>query len=214
VVHTVDEEDFPFSPIASSFVFGERNNSVEFSQRGAKGIPKAVGPIVQEFNSPLHYEMHEFRDSMSKTSDDSLTYSLEGGLLQPDQQWVPARSFHYIKTGNGVEIVELGCSSRVFNGYLEVNHSGRFSIDLQRGPRLERHRNARNTGDKTPEVLLRIVKEANDMNHKKRTNAKYGCFSQCKCLVYISYTSQLLNIISVLVLLLSVTFIYLSIFTI
>lgn len=186
-MHTVDEEDFPFSPIASSFVFGERNNGVEFSQRG-RGFPKSVGPIVQEFSSPPEFDMHEYKDSLSNTSEEtSLTSPLEGSIL-PDHQWIPTKSFHYIK-GHGVEIHELGCSSRVFSGYLEVNRSGRFSIDLQRGPRLERHRSARVPKiDKTPEVLLRLVKDANSMSQKKRPSSKHGCFSQCKCLVYISYT--------------------------
>jgi hypothetical protein len=159
-VHTLDEEDFPFSPIASSFVFGEHNNSVEFSQRGGRsGIPRAVGPIVQEFTSS-NFELLDFQETMSNLSEGSHTYSLESGFL------------------------ELGTSNRVFNGYIEINHSGRFSIDLQRGPRLERHQGWSAAIEKTPDVLLRIVEEASSMSHRRRSNAtKYGCFSTCRCLV-------------------------------
>ena len=184
MVHTLDEEDFPFSPIASSFVFGEHNNSVEFSQRGGRsGIPRAVGPIVQEFTSS-NFELIDFHETMSNLSEGSHTYSLEGGFLQPEQDWIPTKSFHYIK-GPNVEIVELGTSNRVFNGYIEINHSGRFSIDLQRGPRLERHQGWSAAIEKTPDVLLRIVEEASSMSHRRRSNAtKYGCFSTCRCLVH------------------------------
>ena len=145
--------------------------------------------LCRSFPLPPEFDMQEYRDSLSNTSEETaLAYPLEGGILQPDHQWIPTKSFHYIK-GHGVEIHELGCSSRVFSGYLEVNRSGRFSIDLQRGPRLERHRSARVPKmDKTPEVLLRLVKDANNMSQKKRPSSKHGCFSQCKCLVYISYT--------------------------
>lgn len=181
-VHTLDEEDFPFSPIASSFVFGEHNNSVEFSQRGGRsGIPRAVGPIVQEFTSS-NFELLDFQETMSNLSEGSHTYSLESGFLQPELDWIPTKSFHYIK-GPSVEIVELGTSNRVFNGYIEINHSGRFSIDLQRGPRLERHQGWSAAIEKTPDVLLRIVEEASSMSHRRRSNAtKYGCFSTCRCL--------------------------------
>ena len=182
-MHTLDEEDFPFSPIASSFVFGEHNNSVEFSQRGGRsGIPRAVGPIVQEFTSS-NFELLDFQETMSNLSEGSHTYSLESGFLQPELDWIPTKSFHYIK-GRSVEIVELGTSNRVFNGYIEINHSGRFSIDLQRGPRLERHQGWSAAIEKTPDVLLRIVEEASSMSHRRRSNAtKYGCFSTCRCLV-------------------------------
>ncbi len=231
----MDEEDFPFSPIASSFVFGEHNNSVEFSQRergvgggvhgrssGRSIIPKAVGPIVQQFyntaipmwiSSAAHEELQQqFAESnlpatsfnetslycrhssmiMSATSstatssccsaddqDDSLTYSLETGVLEPQgrqqqqqqQQWIPtSRSFHYNIRYN-----------------LQVNRSGRFSIDLQRGPRLER-RLSRSTRlqheDHTPEVLIRIVNDAANLGNSvpKKPSSKTSC-SQCKCLV-------------------------------
>lgn len=184
MVHTLDEEDFPFSPIASSFVFGEHNNSVEFSQRGGRsGIPRAVGPIVQEFTSAT-FELHDLQETMSNLSEGSHTYSLESGFLQPELDWIPTKSFHYIK-GPNIEIVELGTSNRVFNGYIQINHSGRFSIDLQRGPRLERHLSSRYNIEKTPDVLLRIVEEARSMSHRRRSNAaKYGCFSTCRCLVH------------------------------
>lgn len=186
MVHTLDEEDFPFSPIASSFVFGEHNNSVEFSQRGGRsGIPRAVGPIVQEFTSS-NFELHDFQETMSTASEGSHTYSLESGFLQPELDWIPTKSFHYIKGPNVGINLELGTSSRgVFNGYIEINHSGRFSIDLQRGPRLERHLSSRYNIEKTPDVLLRIVEEAHSMSARRRSNAtKYGCFSNCRCLVH------------------------------
>ncbi|CAM6041576.1 unnamed protein product [Sphagnum compactum] len=227
VVHTVDEEDFPFSPIASSFVFEENNNSVEFSSRGGGGegggalsagmIPKAVGPIVQEFTTTntivpqfenqLPREFYE-EDSRVLTSDNSvtsneLTHSLETGALEPQQQqqqWVPTKSFHYIR-GNGIDMVhELSFSSSAAfsHGYLELlNTSGRFSIDLQRSPRLERHRSSSsrlqqqcNHKSSTPEVLIRIMKDATNLNNpkKKKTTkkqqpapSKTSC-SQCKCL--------------------------------
>lgn len=189
----LDEEDFPFSPIASSFVFGERN-SVEVSKRSAgRGIPKAVGPIVQQFTSmpsPQFDHIHEYPSDSghsegggSCSDEQSLTYSLEGGTLQLEQEWIPTKSFHYIK-GQGVEIVELGCSSRVFSGYIEISHSGRFDVDLETGPRIQRQ------SARTPEVLIRLVKDATKLGHKKKPGSKYGCFSQCKCLVYISYTSH------------------------
>ncbi len=223
-MHTVDEEDFPFSPIASSFVFGENNNSVEFSSRGGEGegggalsagmIPKAVGPIVQEFTTThtivpqfenqLPREFYE-EDSRVLTSDNSvtsneLTYSLETGALEPQQQqqqqqqWVPTKSFHYIR-GNGIDMVhELSFSSSAAfsHGYLELlNTSGRFSIDLQRSPRLERHRSRSNHKSSTPEVLIRIMKDATNLNNPKKKKtikkqqpppSKTSC-SQCKCLV-------------------------------
>jgi len=225
-VHTVDEEDFPFSPIASSFVFEENNNSVEFSSRGGGGegggalsagmIPKAVGPVVQEFTTTntivpqfenqLPREFYE-EDSGVLTSDNSvtsneLTYSLETGALEPQQQqqWVPTKSFHYIR-GNGIDMVhELSFSSSAAfsHGYLELlNTSGRFSIDLQRSPRLERHKSSSsrlqqqyNHKSSTPEVLIRIMKDATNLNNpKKKTTkkqqpppSKTSC-SQCKCLV-------------------------------
>lgn len=231
----MDEEDFPFSPIASSFVFGEHNNSMEFSQRergvgggvhgrssGRSIIPKAVGPVVQQlYNStnPMsttcaaHEELQQqFAEanlsgtSFNETSlycrhssmimstasstatssscccaddhDDSLTYSLETGVLEPQgrqqqqqQQWIPtSRSFHYNIRYN-----------------LQVNRSGRFSIDLQRGPRLER-RLSRSTRlqheDHTPEVLIRIVNDAANLGNSgpKTPSSKNSC-SQCKCLV-------------------------------
>lgn len=222
MVHTVDEEDFPFSPIASSFVFEENNNSVEFSSRGGGGalsagmIPKAVGPVVQEFTTTntivpqfenqLPREFYE-EDSGVLTSDNSvtsneLTYSLETGALEPQQQqqWVPTKSFHYIR-GNGIDMVhELSFSSSAAfsHGYLELlNTSGRFSIDLQRSPRLERHKSSSsrlqqqyNHKSSTPEVLIRIMKDATNLNNpKKKTTkkqqpppSKTSC-SQCKCLV-------------------------------
>lgn len=227
----MDEEDFPFSPIASSFVFGEHNNSVEFSERergvggvhgrssGRSIIPKEVGPIMQQLyntanpmstSSAAHEELQQqFAESnlpatsfnenslycrhssmiTSATSstatssccsaddhDDSLTYSLETGVLEPQgrrrqQQWIPkSRSFHYNIRYN-----------------LQVNRSGRFSIDLQRGPRLER-RLSRSTRlqheDHTPEVLIRIVNDAANLGNSgpKTPSSKTSC-SQCKCLV-------------------------------
>ncbi|XP_024364674.1 uncharacterized protein [Physcomitrium patens] len=179
MVHQMDEEDFPFSPIASSFVFGEHNSSVEFSQRGGRnGIPRAVGPIVREFSSS-NFELHELHECMSVASGDSHTYSLESGFLQPEQDWIPTKSFHYIKSSN-LEIVEVG-SSRL-NGYIEINHSGRFSIDLHTGPRLERHLSSGFDIEKTPDVLLRIVEEAHSLSQRKRAKDKYGCFFHCTCL--------------------------------
>ncbi len=233
----MDEEDFPFSPIASSFVFGEHNNSVEFSQRergvgggvhgrssGRSIIPKAVSPVVQQLyntTNPMstscaaHEELHQqFAEanlsgtSFNETSlycrqsspimstasstatssccsvddhDDSLTYSLQTGVLEPQgrrqrqqqqqQQWIPtSRSFHYNIRYN-----------------LQVNRSGRFSIDLQRGPRLER-RLSRSTRlqheDHTPEVLIRIVNDAANLGNSglKTPSSKTSC-SQGTCLV-------------------------------
>lgn len=184
MVHQMDEEDFPFSPIASSFVFGEHNSSVEFSQRGGRnGIPRAVGPIVREFSSS-NFELHELHECMSVASGDSHTYSLESGFLQPEQDWIPTKSFHYIKSSN-LEIVEVG-SSRL-NGYIEINHSGRFSIDLHTGPRLERHLSSGFDIEKTPDVLLRIVEEAHSLSQRKRAKDKYGCFFHCTCLVHFVY---------------------------
>lgn len=178
MAHQMDEEDFPFSPIASSFVFGEHNSSVEFSQRSVRnGIPRAVGPIVREFSSS-NFELHELHECMSVASGDSHIYSLESGF-SPEQDWISTKSFHYIKSSN-VEIVELGASR--FNRFFEINHSGRFSIDLQTGPRLERHLSSGFDIEKTPDVLLRIVEEAHSISQKKRDKDKYGCFAHCRCL--------------------------------
>ncbi|CAK9232889.1 unnamed protein product [Sphagnum troendelagicum] len=202
VVDTVDdEEDFPFSPIASSFVFGDNNSSVEFSQVRRGRLPKEVGPLIMhEFSIPPQFGMRDGSransTSTTTSSNDCMTpssllapYSWEpggGGDQEPkeqqrqkkeQQQRIPTKAFPH--------------------QYIINNGSGRFRIELQRGPKLEqqRHRNSsrlqNNNNNKTPEVLIRLVEEAatnmmmseqqRQQQQKTMSRSKNSC-TQCRCL--------------------------------
>jgi len=211
VVDTVDdEEDFPFSPIASSFVFGDNNNSVEFSQVRRGRLPKEVGPLIMhEFSIPPQFGMRDgsranSTSSSSSSSNDCMTpssllapYSWEpggGGDQEPkeqqrqkkeQQQRIPTIAFPH--------------------QYIINNGSGRFRIELQRGPKLEqqRHRNSSrlqtNNNNKTPEVLIKLVEEAaanmmmskqqRQQQQKTMSRSKNSC-TQCRCLVQNIYLLQ------------------------
>jgi hypothetical protein len=210
VVDTVDdEEDFPFSPIASSFVFGDNNSSVEFSQVRRGRLPKEVGPLIMhEFSIPPQFGMRDGSransTSTTTSSNDCMTpssllapYSWEpggGGDQEPkeqqrqkkeQQQRIPTKAFPH--------------------QYIINNGSGRFRIELQRGPKLEqqRHRNSsrlqNNNNNKTPEVLIRLVEEAatnmmmseqqRQQQQKTMSRSKNSC-TQCRCLVQNIYLLQ------------------------
>ncbi len=211
VVDTVDdEEDFPFSPIASSFVFGDNNSSVEFTQVRRGRLPKEVGPLIMhEFSIPPQFGMRDgsranSTSSSSSSNNDCITpssllapYSWEqggGGDQEPkgqqrqkkeQQQRIPTTAFPH--------------------QYIINNGSGRFRIELQRGPKLEqqRHRNSSrlqtNNNNKTPEVLIRLVEEAaanmmmskqqRQQQQKTMSRSKNSC-TQCRCLVQNIYPLQ------------------------
>lgn len=66
------------------------------------------------------------------------------------------KSFYYIKSLN-FEIVEVGFLR--FNGYIEINYFGRFSIDFYMGLRLECYLSLGFDIEKIFDVLFRIVEE-------------------------------------------------------
>lgn len=156
----MDENDFPFnSPIASSFVFGGTDkNPMGDSQEPLPVprmmLPKSVASLAETESSDLHLSdnYHDPETGSITDSDESLTYSLEkeaNGVLDQPPQWVPTRSFNYVK-----EVVDgIGSSSRGTSGFVEIGRSGRFSIDLQRGQKIDKAEHLR-----SPTASLRIVK--------------------------------------------------------
>ena len=165
----VDEEDFPFdNPVASSFVFPEAVKSQSSahtrkqSDVSRDSVQKAVISVIDSENDELLFSdnYHDLEDGSLSDSDGSHAFSLDregqNGLLDQPPQWVSSRSFDCVK-----DIVDIGLSGRalgelsgrVLSGFLEVGRSGRFSVDLQRGQKLDKAQHPR-----TPDVRLRIFK--------------------------------------------------------
>lgn len=143
----VDEENFPFnSPIASSFVFREADKkrmSTDGTNSATRNIMSgrtfgklSIGPAVGEYKAPHMSSSHDPNVRSMTDSESSHVAHLARdahGILDQPPQWVPTRSFSYVK-----EVVDaMGLSSRELSGYLEIGGSGRFSIELESGPRLE-----------------------------------------------------------------------------
>lgn len=125
-------------------------------------LHKAVTSVIDSENDELVFSdnYHDPEDGSLSDSDGSPTFSLEregqNDLLDQPPQWVSSRSFDYVKdmvdiglSGRGLG----GFSGRALSGFLEMGRSGRFSVDLQRGPKLDKAQHPR-----TPDVRLRIFK--------------------------------------------------------
>ena len=159
----VDDESFPFSnPVASSFVFQEGEK--------AQSSPEAAssrGGMVDRSNGTLHKptvsvtDSEDFRlsDAFHDPEDGSITdsdasHSLsmdrEGrdGALNQGPQWDSTRSFDY---GGVVGLSSRAMSSRAVSGFLEMSMSGRFSVDLNRGQKLDKAQHR-----PSPDVRLRM----------------------------------------------------------
>ncbi|KAG0621006.1 hypothetical protein M758_4G261500 [Ceratodon purpureus] len=156
----VDEEAFPFNnPVASSFVFRE----AEKSQSSPDAAPRG-GPVDRitlhkttvsgTDSDDLQYSdaYHDPEDGSITDSDASHRLSLDrdgpNGALNHAPQWDSARSFDYVGV---VGLSSRGMSSRALSGFLEMGRSGRFSVDLNRGQKLDKAQHL-----PTPDVRLRI----------------------------------------------------------
>lgn len=161
----VDEDDFPFeNPVASSFVFHEavKPQSSGGAREQTESRPilhKAVSTIIDSENDELRFSgnYHDPEDGSLSDSDGSCTFSLgrEGrnGLLDQPPQWVSSRSSDYVRDMVDISSALGDFSGRALSGILDMGRSGRFSVDLQRGPKLDKAEHPR-----TPDVRLRIFK--------------------------------------------------------
>lgn len=157
----VDEEAFPFNnPVASSFVFQEAEKS-QVSSPDAAALRRPVDRITLHSSTvsatdseglPFSDAFHDPEDGSITDSETSHSLSLDiegpnGGINQTSQ-WDSARSFDY---GGVVGLSSRGMSSRALSGLLEMGRSGRFSVDLNRGQKLDKAQHL-----PTPDVRLRI----------------------------------------------------------
>lgn len=157
----VDEEDFPFeNPIASSFLFQEATKSPSIA--AARERPesrasrhKAVISVVDSENDDLQFSdvYHDPEDGSTSDCDGShISLGLREG-----SEFVSSRSFKEYRDltdcigFSGSLLSDM--SGRVLSGYLDLGISGRFSVDLQRGQKLDKAQHTH-----TPDVRLRVLK--------------------------------------------------------
>lgn len=195
----VDEEDFPFdNPIASSFLFQEAVKTPSFaatreqSDHGRASLHKAVISVIDSENDELQFSdnYHDPEDGSVSDSDGS---HISVGLRE-GSEWVSSRSFKEFRDRvDGMQCFSGSLmsdfSGRALSGYLDLGRSGRFSVDLQRGQKLDKAQHPH-----TPDVRLSIFKS-------EKSSSKRSILSPCLVRLFslhISYRFvRILNLLSV-----------------
>lgn len=158
----VDEEDFPFeTPIASSFLFreGPKTPSLATTREESESRASLHNPTISFIDS--ENDDLQFSDAYLDPEDGSITDSDGSHMLfelREGSEWVSSRSFkEYRDRVDGIQgfsgSLMSEFSGRSLSGCLDLGRSGRFSVDLQRGQKLDKAEHPR-----TPVVRLRRFK--------------------------------------------------------
>lgn len=149
----VNEAAFPFNnPIASSFLFREaaENSQSSSPDAASRVLAERTTTALHKADSENDSELHFGGDVYHDPEDASITES----EASPRWNSIRQHSFDYVRE---VAVGSSGLSSRALSRLLLIERSGmeitdgRFSVDLQRGQKLDKAMHPR-----TPDARLRV----------------------------------------------------------